>query len=194
VSNMLPMEEIQKIRVCFSEGRSIRETARVLGMSANTVKRYIPKNDARVCGCGKPVGHKGWCKALYAKSIARQNFHRRRSGLQLFVELEQPPSRISAWLERKARILGVGDEWRDQVVPLPHDEQYGAIGEVYAATAHLRHEYKQDVRSAMVVAVIEGRLDRSEIRKRVGLFVNYELRCMTGGPSMVALVYDGGYL
>lgn len=67
-------------------GKGIRETARDLSISSNTVLRYadtlrwltkqgydefsIPEN----CLCGQPWGHRGWCSYRFSRSEKRQQF------------------------------------------------------------------------------------------------------------------------
>lgn len=67
------------------DGGSIRDVARAVGVSNNTVLRYrklLNADEIAKCGCGKQGGHAGWCWYRLRQKPQRPNFMReaRRSG------------------------------------------------------------------------------------------------------------------
>ena len=60
----------------FSEGKSVRQIMREMGISQGSVTRYrrlwLKENDLPLCECGKRCDHKGWCSFKYAQSPKRQ--------------------------------------------------------------------------------------------------------------------------
>lgn len=79
MANFLPQPRVDAILSGAQAGMSLRWIARTVGISKNTVKRYLPlAGEDRSCPCGGPAGHQGWCKWRYAQSPARQAFHAAR--------------------------------------------------------------------------------------------------------------------
>lgn len=86
MSNYLKSGKVREIFLAILDGKGIRETARDMAVSSNTVLRYadtlrwltrhgydefsIPES----CLCGQMWGHRGWCSYRYAKSVRRQKF------------------------------------------------------------------------------------------------------------------------
>jgi hypothetical protein len=60
-------------------GKADREIQRLLGMHFNTTKKIkrIVNGVINGCECGKPRGHKGWCRIMMKKSPSRQALMRR---------------------------------------------------------------------------------------------------------------------
>ena len=70
-------------------GKSIREVARMSGISKKTVndiRKDVMRNSDVLCGCGQEAGHNGWCSFRYDRSPARQAFMAR---------MGRPPKEIS---------------------------------------------------------------------------------------------------
>lgn len=74
---------LEQIGKTLMAGNSIRKTAKMVGVSKNTVKkfykiliaiRFKSGQEDILCPCGDYVGHQGWCKHRYSQSPARQKF------------------------------------------------------------------------------------------------------------------------
>lgn len=169
-NNYLPATTIEQLRRLRADGASQRAIARQLGISANTVARYVGGDEAK-CACGAPAGHKGWCKNLYAKSVARQAFHAARKGQRIEVAPPVPKSsRLSKVREEKHKWLGriLGD-YR----PLQASEHMHAVSIVQLATREVHDEWREDVRQEMILACIEGRLRCEDARRAVYTFWDF---------------------
>ncbi len=61
---------------CFHAGLTMRQTERQTGTARHTIMTYFREfekiHGKRMCKCGRPIGHKGWCKPLFEKSLPRQ--------------------------------------------------------------------------------------------------------------------------
>jgi hypothetical protein len=55
-------------------GETVRSICRRLGVAEMTVRREMLKSGRAPCGCGRPGGHKGWCRFRYNRSEKRQQF------------------------------------------------------------------------------------------------------------------------
>lgn len=84
MSNWLPIRKRRELLDHLMAGRSVRDTAKLVGCSKVTVSQYrkliraaelwgeklrLPK-----CECGQNSGHRGWCRVRFAKSVKRQEF------------------------------------------------------------------------------------------------------------------------
>jgi len=84
MSNWLPFRKRRALLDHLMAGRSIRETARLVGCSKVTVSQYrklirvaeMFGEDIRLpkCECGQNAGHRGWCRVRFARSERRQCF------------------------------------------------------------------------------------------------------------------------
>jgi len=80
-------DQLANIGKSLLGGNSIRHTAKLIGASKNTVKKFFHIFSAilqtsgkgeLLCKCGKPIiDHKGWCVYRYKKSPKRQAFMKR---------------------------------------------------------------------------------------------------------------------
>lgn len=175
MANHLPPETLNKMKALRNEGATMRSISRLLGISTNTVRKYISSDDGQTCDCGLPVGHKGWCKERYSKSIARQAFQASRRGVNIIVPPSPKYSRVSDAVALKRRWLGLDDGF---FKPLPRDERYGAIGEVMHVTRKCSLQVREDVRQEMILRVFEGRVPRKDIRRAYLTFYGYFMRGM----------------
>ena len=69
------LEEREKAKELLLQGKGIREVARQVGIASQTVRRVRDEIRAQLpkeCECGRPLGHKGWCKGRVRESPARQ--------------------------------------------------------------------------------------------------------------------------
>ena len=78
-------EKIPEARKLLAEGKSTRSVASVVGLSKKTVTEIRKGVDEiQPCACGKPAGHRGWCKDRFSKSELRKetmkNLQARRNG------------------------------------------------------------------------------------------------------------------
>lgn len=84
MSNWLPVTKRKALLDHLMDGRSVRDTARLVGCSKVTVSQYrkiirvaeMWGEDLRLpkCACGQNSGHRGWCAVRYARSPKRQDF------------------------------------------------------------------------------------------------------------------------
>lgn len=181
MANFLPAEVVERMRQLRRDGHSLRKISRELGVSPNTVGRYLSAEDGARCECGEAAGHKGWCKSRYAESAARQAFHAKRRGVFLDVPTPKIASRVTESIREKRIWVGA---LRTATTPLPGVEWFGAIGEVERATRTVERVIRDDVRHEMIVACLEGRLQRKDIGRSVMTFVGFVWRgnCF-GGPD-----------
>lgn len=78
MSKALSQPERDAILRSFAEGHGIKATAKRLGHSDNTVRRYFPNAAPPSCPCGRPLVHTGFCEHRLKKAAASQihNAHR----------------------------------------------------------------------------------------------------------------------
>lgn len=176
MGNSVSLEVVATIRKLQADGCGLREISRELGISKHTAKRYFLPDANASCGCGKPAGHNGWCKARYAKSAARQAYQAQRRGVEVNWTRPVAKSRQSALTQKKNRWLSIGEQDNFSPIPVPVDEHYGIIGDVRNITRRLPLEYKDDVTSSMIVACMDGRLGREEIKDALTTFLFNEMR------------------
>lgn len=175
MSNFLPPEKLRELHELRSAGNGIRKLSRMLGISTVTIRRYIKDDDGTKCACGDPVGHKGWCRARFAKSIARQAIHARRSGKIIHV----PPapirrSRVTEAIAEKWRWLGLAD-----YAPPPlqsRAEQWAAVVAVYRVIGRRHSDFWDDVRQEMILACLDGRLPLEDVGRARSTFVSFVWR------------------
>jgi len=63
------------LKLAFTLGLSTREAARFTGCTPRTAKRWFGrwnKAQARICACGAPMAHRGWCSVRFAAHPIRQ--------------------------------------------------------------------------------------------------------------------------
>jgi len=79
MANYKRTEYRQVITGMMMLGYSIRETAYLLKIARQTVKRYrdMERPATDKCRCGKPAQHNGWCAWRYQRSKPRQEFMRK---------------------------------------------------------------------------------------------------------------------
>ena len=181
MANYLPSSTVGELHALRQGGAGVREIARVLGISKNTVSRYLPDKNTASCPCGKLAGHNGWCAHRLDKSERRQAY---LSG----APVPPAPSRRSRVLEavsEKRTWLGLE---RFMGCRLPADEMYGAIGEINRLTARLHSQIRDDVRHEMIVSCLEGRCPRSDLERAVPTFISFVMRCFVWRED--AIDYD----
>lgn len=172
MSNFLPVEVIAAMRDSRANGMSLRAVAREHGVSTNTVKKYIRSTDGARCDCGQRASHQGWCKARYAKSAARQAFHAGRRGVFINYTIPSRRSRVTESTTEKQKWFGV----IGTISPIHKREYLGAIGEVDHAVERVPLVVREDVRGELIVAVLEGRLPRSDVKRAVTAFIGFVWR------------------
>ena len=174
MANYLPDEVIADIRALRSGGKSIRAISRQLGISKNTVSRYVNFNDGAQCDCGKPAGHKGWCQPMYAKSTARQAFHASRRGVRITVPPQPRRSRVTEARAEKMRWLGLAEQ--NCTTLLPRSVWDEIFHEIADRTRRVDFQIREDVRHEMFLACIQGRLPRTDIKRAVTTFITFVMR------------------
>jgi hypothetical protein len=145
-----------------SKGYGVRAVSRLLGIATQTVVKYT-RNDGAKCPCGKSASHNGWCKF-------RNGRDQEKKGWAYRSDVNARKSRRNEAVKKK-RLWLLLDDFTGE--PLPRREWYEAIGEVNACTGKVHDEWRDDVRQTMIVAALEGRLARDDIRKAVSTFVWY---------------------
>lgn len=70
--------KLRELRELFRAGQSARESMESSGLADMTVRKYFGWFELlygpRMCACGQPMKHRGWCSVRYAKSPKRQEF------------------------------------------------------------------------------------------------------------------------
>lgn len=69
---ILEPEKLRLMEASFVAGSGIRATARNVGLSPDTVRKYYAMRPPTNCPCGKPMTHLGWCASRVARSPGRQ--------------------------------------------------------------------------------------------------------------------------
>lgn len=78
-------DTLERIGKALMDGNGIRKTAKIVGVSKNTVKkfyrillaiRFKAGMGDILCPCGDHIGHQGWCTYRYSQSPERQKFMR----------------------------------------------------------------------------------------------------------------------
>lgn len=72
MSKALSQPEREAILQSFAEGHGIKATAKRLGHSDNTVRRYFPDATPPACACGRSLVHTGWCEHRLKKAASSQ--------------------------------------------------------------------------------------------------------------------------
>lgn len=170
MAHYLTAATVGEIFALRTGGAGLREIARELGVSKNTVARYVGANRlTSICPCGKPAGHKGWCQDRIAKSARRQAY---LAG-EPVPPAVPPRSRIKRVVLEKRVWLGLEPFCGKR---LPEDEWFAAIGEINRLTQRLRNDVREDVRQEMFVSCLEGRCPRAELERAIPTFWGFVTR------------------
>jgi transposase len=108
--NFTDDETREKVVERLKSGESVREAAKEVGVAKNTVLRIrerIKEELPEKCGCGRPAGHKGWCKGRLAKSPERQavvrGLHVKSEDKEFHKELVELLERLKVEREEKEK-------------------------------------------------------------------------------------------
>lgn len=108
--NFIDEESKAKVEMSLQSGASVREAAKEVGVAKKTVLRIrerIKEELPEKCGCGRPAGHKGWCKGRLAKSPERQavvrGLHVKSEDKEFHKELVELLERLKVEREEKEK-------------------------------------------------------------------------------------------
>jgi len=73
-SHWTPHWKRDLIKGLWTSGLSIRQISALVGVATDTVHTYADGHQRGNCDCGKPAGHKGWCKPRIQQSARRQKY------------------------------------------------------------------------------------------------------------------------
>lgn len=149
---VLSQSRIDEVMAAIKAGMSLRAIVREAGVAKGTVARYMriasEAGDApKLCGCGGPAGHKGWCKWRYDRSPARQAYHAGRR----------------VWNPRKQRV-----ERQDLVYPFvvrdDGSEEHRLLRVVNAAVSrNFDPSLRADICQELIVAVLLGEVQEKDL-------------------------------
>jgi hypothetical protein len=188
MGNYIPSDLVSTIIKMYNDGTSVRKISRDLGISSNTVKRYIKNQPAALCKCGQISKHRGWCSFRYASSLARQAVILRLNGMPVDFDIPAPTvrSRVKETVSLKRMWLGLSDQ---KNFPIPKSEHLNAIGVVKRNTKKVPSQIKDDVQQHMILSVLDGNLHIDDVPRAVTTFIVYyhpdyqHLRTILDAPS-----------
>lgn len=164
MSNHLETVVAEALEERLFAGDSLRQIARSLEVSTNTVRRYKGLLGARLsdvrCPCGEPAFHRGWCAHRYAQSPARQLF-------------------MAKWLAgRPPKVIRLKSTPRlDLNYPFiapttPASDAQDLVLFVNGSVPKgLPEQLRADVCQEILLAVVAGELERTEIPLAVRKFI-----------------------